>query len=269
MLERLKGSSQTDAELEDSQMQKFKLSVLGAICLSVVIVGSFFATQRTASASSDDVSHRPSWERINRAATNAKGGDPAAISTLADEVFRSHGIDQMTTTVAPFVKGRLLRAEADFQNGKASGITEDQVAATVNQLADRVNAPDYAHTNASEVKKLRLRMITLFPALIGRGPAASRDDSRPHFDAKMSPIEAFEVTAMMIEQKMFNPEFQLSDKERQETPGGQTLASNRHGERTQEMLNVAQRGINLMGFDQMQQQCKHSLDLLGIEGGTQ
>jgi hypothetical protein len=115
-----------------------------------------------------------------------KHGDPVAAGALVDEVFANHGIDPAISAAAPSMKDRLVQAEVDFQNGKSRGVTEDKVAATVNQLADRFGAPAYAHTDVNDVKDLRVRMLTLYPSMIGRGPAATRDDSKPHFESEMS-----------------------------------------------------------------------------------
>jgi hypothetical protein len=230
------------------------------------------SSQQAVSANGSDVHQPPTWERVNRAAHNLKSGDPIAAGALVDAVFADHGIDPAVSVFAPTTKDRLVRAEVDFQNGKTKGITEDKVAATVNQLADRFGAPAYAHTDVNEVKQLRVRMLTLYPSLIGRGSAATRDDSKPHFEATMSPIEAFHVTATMIHQKVFNPDFQLSKQERQDkslqdNSGDSPRAKrNSHGERTREMLGVVQQGAATMSVTDMFDQCSHSLDLLGVEG---
>jgi hypothetical protein len=212
----------------------------------------------------------PSWQHINRAASQVKNGDEGPIRVLTDEVFKHHGIDQ-AAALPPVasMKDSLVKAESHFQNGEGHGITEKQVAATVNQLADRLGAPDYAHTNEDEVKRLRLRMLTLYPSFVGRGPSSGRDDSRPHFDATMGPLEAFHVTATMPHQKVFNPEFQVSQQEAQDSSlhtnsadGSIQAKGNSHGERASEMLNIIQQHVGSM--TDLADQCGHSLDLLGV-----
>lgn len=244
------------------------------ICAALLLAATawLYSAQSTAAASTNKGNQEKSWDRVNRTAREMKGGDPVAAGALVDAVFADHGIDPAVSVVAPSIKDRLVRSEVDFQNGKSKGITEDKVAATVNQLADRMGAPGYSHTDVKEVKQLRVRMLTLYPGLIGRGSAATRDDSKPHFDSTMSPVEAFQVTATLIHQKVFNPDFQLADKEKQDkslqdnsgdSPRGK---GNSHGERTREMLKVVQQGASAMSVTELFDQCGHSLDLLGVEG---
>jgi len=236
------------------------LAVAGVSCL-------FAIRANTTKASADE---GPSWERINRTASQVKNGDEKPIRDLADQVFKHHGIDSAVMLPLASMKDRLVAREIDYQNGKG-GINEEQVAGAVNQLADRFNGPSYAHTTGSEVKKLRLRMLTLYPSLIGRGPSSSRDDSRPHFEARMGPLEAFHVTATMLHQKVFNPEFQLSQEEAQDSSlqsrtgdGAVRAKDNAHGERTREMLDLIQQQGATMKAGDLIEQCGHTLDLLGV-----
>jgi hypothetical protein len=251
-------------------MKSARLS-LTFCALVLVSAGVWLATaQKSAAADTNRGKPLPSWERVNRAAReNMRHGDPGAAGVLVDEVFADHGIDPAISAAAPSMKDRLVQAEVDFQNGKSKGVTEDKVAATVNQLADRFGAPAYAHTDVNEVKELRVRMLTLYPSMIGRGSAATRDDSKPHFESEMSPVEAFHVTATMATQKLFNPDFQLSQAERrdsslQDRSGHLPRAKgNSHGERSQKMLEIVHRGITSMSATEVLDQCGHSLDLLG------
>lgn len=117
-----------------------------------------------------------------------------------------------------------------------------------------------------------MRMLTLYPSMIGRGPAATRDDSKPHFESEMSPVEAFHVTATMVHQKIFNPDFQLTQQEKQDKSLQDASSDfphakgNSHGERTGEMLDIVQRGASSMSITDMLDQCGKSLDLLGVKG---
>lgn len=134
-------------------MKSVRLSLM--LCALVLVsAGIWLATaQRSAAADTNKEKPLPSWERVNRAAReNMKSGDPVAAGALVDEVFADHGIDPAISVAAPSMKDRLVRAEVDFQNGKSRGVTEDKVATTVNQLADRFSAPAYAHTDCQRSK---------------------------------------------------------------------------------------------------------------------
>lgn len=251
--------------------RKVAVSFCGALLLLAVGWSSAGQGRVAASGKGDE---SPSWERVNLAARKMKAGDAMAAGALADAVFAHHRLDSEVSMLIPTMKDRLVQSEVDFQNGKHKGITEENVASAVNDLADRFGAPDYAHTDVQEVKRLRVRMLTLFPGLIGRGSAATRDDSKPHFDAVMSPIEAFHITATLIHQKVFNPEFQLSQREKtdeslQQHSGDSVRArGNSQGERSREMLNLVHQRAASMSLTEVFNQCGHSLDLLGIGGET-
>lgn len=217
-----------------------------------------------------------SWDQVNHAARNVKTGDRRAIQNLVDQVFLANGMDGYIAASASSVKERLVSAEIDFQNGTGEGIDTEKVAASVNQLAASLKLPAYAATNADEVRKVRMRMLTLYPGLIGRGSAARRNDSRPSFDSRMGPVEAFHVAVTLIQQKAFNPEFQLTPVERQEISRKAKAAGQRKmpvatadqiapdGERTRQMMTAIRDAGAVMSFRDMLDQSEQSLDLLGI-----
>lgn len=217
----------------------------------------------------------PGWERINSAATKASTGDPIAVGALADEVLADDGIDASMEPLHSTIKTRLVSAEIEYQKGNSKGLTEQNVVSAVNGLATHFNAPSYAFTNVDEVRHLRLKMVTLFPKLMGRGPAATRDDSKPHFDKRMSPIEAFHTAATLICQKVFNPEFQATPDEKQtalqkastaSATGTASLvgdSSHRNNERTREMLNLIHQERATNPIDLLNQ-ADQSLDSLGL-----
>jgi len=249
-----------------------RTSLFLLFCGALIAAGIPCLTAIRASSISVSADEGPSWDRINRAASAVKSGDERTTRQLADEVFKHHGINQFT--VLPPVasmKDRLVNAELHYQNGEGGAINEGQIAGAVNQLADTLGAPSYAHTTEQEVKKVRLRMLTLYPSFVGRGPSSRRDDSHPHFDENMGPLEAFHVTATMLHQKVFNPEFQISEQEAKDsslqtssTDGAILAKGNSHGERTNEMLTVVQQHVAVIKPSDLAEQCGHTLDLLGV-----
>jgi hypothetical protein len=227
-------------------------------------------TQNSASAKTSSEYQEPNWMRVDRAARNIKNGDEAAVRTLVNEVLADNGIDGgIIATVSP-VPDRLTAAEIAYQKGKAAGVSEDNVANSVNQLARRFHAPPFAYTNIKEVRRLRLKMLTVYPGLIGRGSAAARDDSRPHFEHDMSPIEAFHVTATLIFQKMSNPEFQFSQEEIESAPKQDKATVLKltqkvaNGERSQELLDSIRHTTQSINSRDILDQSEQTLDLLGI-----
>jgi hypothetical protein len=255
-----------------------RTKVFGTLLAASLLVGVIWvATTQSASGADQKLKRgEGSWDHVNRAARNVKTNDRKAVQELVDQIFLDNGLDNHISASAASIKDRLIAAELDFHKGTHAGVGVEKVAASVNQLAERLNLPAFASTNVSEVKKVRLRMLTLYPALIGRGSAASRDDSKPHFDEKMSPIEAFHVAVTVIQQKVFNPEFQRTAQEQQAIDSqtkirGQAridktapFPDDSHGERTRQMMVAIRESANIMSFRDMLDQSEQSLDLLGI-----
>jgi hypothetical protein len=75
----------------------------------------------------------------------------------------------------------------------------------------------------------------------------------------------------MLHQKLFNPEFQVSEQEAQDSSlhtnsadGSIQAKGNSHGERASEMLNIIQQHVGSMTASDLADQCGHTLDLLGV-----
>jgi len=247
---------------------KLSVIVCGVIVGACVIYAS--AIQSSASTSTTNVQPDPNWMRVDRAARNAANGDEAAVRTLVNEVFADNGIDEKIVATAGAVPDRLVAAEIAFQKGKTAGIGEGSVVNAINQLALRFNAPEYAFTDVKELRRLRLKMLTVYPGLIGRGSAATRDDTKHHFDAGMSPVEAFHVTATLVFQKLTNPEFQFSRKEIDSAPQQDESSLSKlsqavaNGERSRELRGIIRQNAAAMSLRDILSQSEQTLDRLGI-----
>lgn len=255
------------------RIKLFASLLAGSLLASVIWVA---VAQEVSSTKETHKRPQGAWDQVNRTARNVKTGDRRAIQSLVDEVFLANGLDGYISASASSVKERLVSAEIDFQNGTGDGIETKNIATSINQLVENLKLPAYAATNVAEVNKVRLRMLTLYPDLIGRGSAAKRNNSRPSFAEKMSPVEAFHIAATLLRQKVFNPEFQLTVTEQQEISNRTktihqaktTLAKETPvaptSERTHEMITAIREAGKSMSFRDMLDQSEQSLDLLGI-----
>ena len=84
-------------------------------------------------------------------------------------------------------------------------------------LAVKFNAPEYAKTSPSEVREVRGRLLPYLPDFIGRGRVENgkTKPKKPHSTIdEMSPVEAAYVTMTVLHQKIYNPDFQLTQDER-------------------------------------------------------
>lgn len=149
--------------------------------------------------------------RINRRAHAAKGGEEQAVRDLADDVVESFTPSEVPAFTKEKMKDRLASAEISYQQGKQKGISEHDVAKTVNQLADDLGAPEYAKTNSGQVRVLRVSMMSEMPNLIS--PGAPKIKAGRASLSDMSPVEAVSVTLLMVHQKMRNEAYQVTPQE--------------------------------------------------------
>jgi len=153
---------------------------------------------------------------LNQKAKNARAGNRADVDDLVNEAISVSGItNELDGFSTDSIKERVGRNESRYRSGQADGIPEGKIVRTVNGLAKKLNLPDYARTNAYEVRKLRLSLLPNFPQLIGQ----KTQNSQPltvgaKLDSQMSPAEAVFVLAMMIQNKRFNEEYQVTNSER-------------------------------------------------------
>jgi hypothetical protein len=155
-------------------------------------------------------------DSINDKAKKAQGNDEQAVRELADEVFNTPYFAEMPEALRQTVKERVLRHEADYRKGKR-GVKEEQVVFTVNGLADKFQLPDYAKTSTLQVRVLRARLRAGYPDFIsqdaGQQGKGVKKKVGTHLKAEMSPLEAVFTTAVLLQQKLLNDDFQLAPGE--------------------------------------------------------
>ncbi len=171
----------------------------------------------TQGQSGPDTQSQSGVERVHARARAVKGPDKTAIQDLTGEVMSQYGWDDAPAAVRDSVKDRLVRAEQKFHNGNHKGVSETDVARAVNGLVVKFNGPEYAKTSPSEVRELRGRLLPHLPDFIGRGrvePGKAHDKAPRSTIEQMSPVESAYVTMAVLHQKLYNPEFQLTQEER-------------------------------------------------------
>ncbi len=235
-----------------------------------------------------------SLNRVNRkfkAVKNAKTENDLKISTreLIDDLFSSKGLvpasnDNAFQGVDPAgideIKNRLVRAEVDYRKGRKEGIKEERVVRVVNGLAKKFGAPEYAKTDLYEVRKLRASMLFLMPDVITTEPMEklkkAKESNKPKslISPTMSPLEAVNVLALLIDQKLSNDEFQLTKEERKGLgPEKRTLKDQKsteprllpQTERQKEMSQVVLSAVSQTGVMNGLKLAHNVLDVLGVE----
>jgi len=217
------------------------------------------------------------FDAINQKAKNARAGNRADAEELVGEVIHISDTENVLGGfTASSIKERVGRNESRYRLGQAQGIPEGKIVRTINGLAKKLNLPDYARTNSYEVRKLRLSLLPNFPQLINQKTQGSQPSTvGTKLDPQMSPAEAVFVLAMMIQQKMVNDEYQLTNSERlskwkeahnhhpkkPKKDDSQNPASNRNSE----MRRALEIGANSTSISDALQLSNITLNTLGIE----
>ena len=256
----------------------FSISCFLVICLTLVTKSSKVHSQSKGLPATQIQS---GIERINAKARTVKGPDKEAIRSLTDEVMSLYGWDDVPAMTRDSVKDRIVSAEQKFQEGSRGGISEITLARALNGLVVKFKAPEYATTSASEVREVRGRMLAFLPDLIGRGRVElGKVQARNPGSAipEMSPVEAAYIAMTVVHQKMYNPDFQLTQGERaarwidrhNKTPktiGKQKSTTTDTGPtaRQQEMEAVMRSAVTTTSLQDLFSLPDKVLDALGIE----
>lgn len=149
---------------------------------------------------------------LNDKARAAKSGDEAAVRGLADEVFNQVEMGSAPAGLADAVKDRLVRAEINYRAGHGKGISDAAAVRMVNRLAHEVGAPAFARTDVFELRRLKAGLLPYTSDLQSR-PAGNAVGHKDANEPSMSPLEATYFAALLVQQKRYNPEYQLTHDE--------------------------------------------------------
>ena len=153
-------------------------------------------------------------EIVDAKARQAQNGDENSIRALADAIFDNF-VPGLPADTSAVIKDRLVRAEIKHRKGH-QGVKESSIVKAVNHLANALGAPDYAQTSPLQIRVLRADLSETIPSLISpedEKDKGARKKVGHSLKRELSPLEATVVMAMMIQQKMLNPDWQLTPQE--------------------------------------------------------
>jgi len=167
---------------------------------------------------------------INAKSRAANQGGETEIRGLADEIFTSYQFDEAPAGISEDIKERLVRAEISYRAGNGQqGVSDASIVRAVNYLGNKVGAPDYAQTNVFELRRMKSGILPYTADLQARShkaqanamirgdrSARANDPTTP----TMSPLEATFFMTALVQQKQFNSEYQLTNKEYVQLHGG-------------------------------------------------
>jgi hypothetical protein len=180
--------------------------------------------------------------RLNEKARAAKTGDEAAIRELADEVLGQVNADRAPAGLADAIKERLVSAEVRYRAGSGKAISDAKIVRMVNRLAREIGAPAFARTDVFELRRMKLGLLPFTSDLQTRAVGGPPGRRNPR-ELTMSPLEATYFALALVQQKLNNPEYQLTQDEWVNLHGGKRK-SDSHGkfrEKMKERLDDAGR----------------------------
>jgi hypothetical protein len=269
------------SERRTKKMKK-RYTLIGSLILLALLGGNaFWNTSRSTAHTnpppvSNDAASNP-LVAINQKARAARSGDETATREFVDEMFRMFDFATEFAELDESVKDRLVQAQLNYsgKRGKNS-CSEQRIVHAVNRLADRIGTPAYTRTNVFEVRRLRANLLLITPEL--QGPRYKTDLRQGQKQKPlMSPLEAFFVAGMLIQQKRHNPEYQLTNTEWIALHGGKRIEGGskkfddemkqRHvaSTRTEEVRQAVYKGVGSMSPFDLLQLPAELLDTLGIE----
>lgn len=254
-----------------------KRKMLYVVCLSLIAIlgiGLFWLSQNeVAEAQTNSETPHP-LAAINQKAKDARTGDQTAAEDLVDEMIRVAAFEtELDGFTTDGVKERVAKAESRYRQGLTTGIPAVNIAQTINGLAYNLNLPKYAKTNVNEVTRLRMMLLPNFPQIITRNTESKQAATvGAKLDSNMSPAEGFFVLMMMFQQKLYNPEYQLTSSERlslwnelHNHRPGQATSSNLPENRDDEMRVALQSAGESMSVSEALNLSDLTLNTLGIE----
>jgi len=200
-------------------------------------------------------------ELINQKAIAVKSPDKAAIAELVDAVVSAYPVSRDVIGTSGELHDQLVLAELAFHNGNHKGVSETDVARILNRFAALVEAPPWAYTNESEVRRLRATMLISSPAIVGMQPASQYHETPHGLTSRMSPAESVLVLSSLVFQKLHNPEWQLTPEENKShwmarhSPGYKPdWADNRRSVELQQKIDAASSRVSLRDIYEIAQQ---------------
>jgi hypothetical protein len=175
-----------------------------------------FAQNPVVEPSPDEGDSGMRFDSIDEKALNAKDNNDSSVSELADEVFGTSDFAAIPGEIKDKIKDRVLRAEIAYRQGGA-GIDEVHIAEVVNEYVGKFNAPEYAKTSPLQVRYLRATLMRGYPNFISQVPISEPEGLEQEvgtsINPTLSPLEAAYVTAVLLQQKMLNEEYQKTPQE--------------------------------------------------------
>lgn len=263
-------------------MSKNTKILLSLLTLCAVAIGVGWRSMNSPVTTANPNSGAPMLDKLEEKARKAKSNDAAAVHELADEVFANFDVE-IPPELGDGMKERLVRAEMKYRK-TGKGIRETHIVRTINELAEKFSAPDYAKTSPLQVRIMRVQMMREYPSFIAqetrekkRGLKKKVGDS---INPEVSPLEGVFITSVLLWQKMLNDKWQQPADEWAATlhqkhfgelrrgngdPKPKMVVNPLRNDKVQEMDDIVARGLAKLNIIDAKSLVDSTLDTLGIE----
>jgi hypothetical protein len=130
------------------------------------------------------------------------------VQTAVDGMLAISGVDPSIADSSGATMA-LVDEQLEYLAGSQPGLTEDNVATAVNDLASDLSLPNYAQTTDAEVRQLHVALIQAYPqTILAGGPVSGSLVKNP-----MSPLEQVLLFSTLVHQKLSNPQYQMTTTE--------------------------------------------------------
>ena len=250
---------------------RIALVFMTAMILSIGIIVLWNKSNPTVSGQSipSDSNEDFAFGQLNvSAASLNQSGSLSDANAVVEEILNIYGV-----VLPADVKSRIADSEVLYRSQQRGGVPEINVVRAVNGLAMKFNAPDFAKTDLYEVRKLRFSLMAFAPQFVAHGrPAELNRNSAVNSTIveTMSPAEAVFVMMTVLYQKKSNPNYQLTDAEKQ-AKWGQTHSLQylgglpKEANKTQQIETAVNDATATMSAVEILAIPDRALDILGIE----
>ena len=134
--------------------------------------------------------------------------NPESIRLLASDVLALPHVLKLPQPAEDLVKVRLSDAEIAYRNKQIPGVREEQIVELLNNLAVRFKLPAYSRTTEVQVRHLRMKLLVQSPSFMTAGIVFHNRTKGESLSSEMSPLQAFHLLDVMVDQKVLNPDYQ-------------------------------------------------------------
>lgn len=193
-------------------------SVIACLC-SVMLIGIVSAATRSQSPDEG------SYGALRRLAKNARSEMSVDETYQVSRELVKHNVGiplmrpmRADTTVLDRLAAVVADSHLEWQRTGRQGIPAGKLLATLNRELDLDNRSDYLRLRADELNRVRTMLWVQVPQLVSVVDSDKQRANERLFETKLSPLEAFLASDLLLYQKLYNDAFVQTDDERKANP---------------------------------------------------